>query len=106
MNPSGTDTSQLSDRPEREKDTFLTAGIFFSFDRCLLMGDPRYDLPWILLWAELLRSVSLPTASLFPKKKDIANSSQEKNTQEKNIDNYIKWWYFTAQTSDIMFQEF
>ena len=39
MNPSGTDTSQLSDRPEREKDTFLTARIFFSLDRCLLMGD-------------------------------------------------------------------
>ena len=43
MNPSGTDTSQLSDRPEREKDTFLTAGIFFSLDRCLLMGDPNYS---------------------------------------------------------------
>ena len=40
MNPSGTDTSQLSDRPEREKDTFLTARIFFSLDRCLLMGNP------------------------------------------------------------------
>jgi hypothetical protein len=42
MNPSGTVTSQLSDRPEREKDTFLTAGIFFSLDRCLLMGDPYF----------------------------------------------------------------
>jgi len=40
MNPSGTDTSQLSDRPEREKDTFLTPRIFFSLDRCLLMGNP------------------------------------------------------------------
>jgi hypothetical protein len=39
MNPSGADTSRLSDRPERERDTFLTAGIFFSLDRCLLMGD-------------------------------------------------------------------
>jgi hypothetical protein len=34
-------TLQLSDRPEREKDTFLTAGIFFSLDKCLLMGDPQ-----------------------------------------------------------------
>jgi len=33
--------------------------------------------PWMLLWAELLRSVPLPTASLFLKKKDIANSSME-----------------------------
>jgi hypothetical protein len=33
-----------SDR-ERRKDTFLTAEILFSLDRCLLMGDPRekYD---------------------------------------------------------------
>lgn len=44
MNPSGTDTSQLSDRPEREKDTFLTARIFFSLDRCLLIGDPNHAL--------------------------------------------------------------
>jgi hypothetical protein len=29
----------------------------------------------MLLWVELLRPVSLPTASLFPKKKDIANGS-------------------------------
>jgi len=43
MNPSGTDTSQLSDRPEREKDTFLTARIFFSLDRCLLMGNPAAE---------------------------------------------------------------
>jgi hypothetical protein len=41
MNLTGTDTSQLSDKPERERDTFLTAGIFFSLDRCLLMGDPH-----------------------------------------------------------------
>jgi hypothetical protein len=47
MNPSGTDTSQLSDRPEREKDTFLTAGIFFSLDRCLLMGDTTAILQFI-----------------------------------------------------------
>ena len=29
----------------------------------------------MLLWTELLRSVPLPTTSLFPKKKDIANGS-------------------------------
>jgi hypothetical protein len=32
----------------------------------------------MLLRAEILRSVPLPTVSLFPKKKDIANSSGEK----------------------------
>jgi hypothetical protein len=47
MNLSGTVTSQLSDRPERGKDTFLTAGIFFSLDRCLLMGDPAFALLYL-----------------------------------------------------------
>ena len=33
----------------------------------------------MLLWADLFRSVPLPTASLFQKKKDIANSSEKKS---------------------------
>ena len=32
--------SQLSGRPERKKDTFLTAGILFSLDRCFKWVTP------------------------------------------------------------------
>jgi len=40
----------------------------------------------MLLWAELLRSVPLPTASLFPKKKDIANSLGKKCLDTSDMD--------------------
>jgi len=30
--------------PEGEEETPLTLGILFSLDRCLLMGDPNFDL--------------------------------------------------------------
>jgi hypothetical protein len=32
----------------------------------------------MLLWAEILRSIPLPTVSLFPENKDIANGSWQK----------------------------
>ena len=52
----------------------------------------------MLLWAELLRSVSLPTASLFPKKKDIANSSMRNPLDTKeglsllDLDDLLTYW--------------
>ena len=39
----------------------------------------------MLLWAEILRSIPLPTVSLFPENKDIANGSTQYNIVQECI---------------------
>jgi hypothetical protein len=50
----------------------------------------------MLLWTELLRSVPLPTASLFLKKRDIANGSSS-----ISVDFFIADYYTPSKTEAI-----